>query len=492
MSSEIPGLNNQTEYEQRLLGGAIRNPEIAVHVVGQLKLSDFYYSWGQKIYSVLKRMVNADKTITPEALLLEVDCLPKLDDEAKTNLKNKILLAQDEECSIDFANALIARLKALSFRRRFKAMCQSYMEEAADLSKDNEEWYNRFQNELASLDDEIASSKRYSTDFSEAVWSWAQDFLSEKDLTVPTGFPKLDRKLAGGFNKGDLIVLAARPSVGKTSLAVNYIQNIALKDQNPTLFCSLEMRPGAIIDRLVSQMSNMSPSLFKRSGYVNLMFSQYAYVDTALTDEEGQLLPREKIMRRVPTALRIADRCDRIDQIEFSARQSAKEFQRLNGKPLSLIVVDYLQRIRLAPEESMRNRNLDVGEITNRLKNLALELNCPVIVLSQLSRNIENAPGRKNNEPRLSDLRDSGEIEAHADLVMFLHRESSKTRSNATAATLSVNDETEVQLRIEKNRNGETGIIPLLFNGRRFYFREEGMPAPEILEPPKKRMTKKV
>ena len=489
--SDIPSQTNQTEYEQRLLGGAVRDAEIAARVVGKLKFSDFYYAWSQKIYGILKKRLNANAPMTPEAVLLEVDCLPKLDEESKVKLKNQIILAQDEECSLDYAEALISRLKALSFRRRFKALCQDYMDVSSDLSLENETWYNRFQNELMDLDDELVEGSRHTYDFSEAVWQWAQNCLDDKDPTVSTGFPNLDRKLGGGFNKGDLIVLAARPSVGKTSLAVNYIQHIALKDKNPTLFCSLEMRSAAIIDRLVSQMSNMPPSLFKRAGFVKTMFSQYAYVDTTRVDENGDPVSMAEAMTRVPTVLRMADRCDRIDQIEFTARQAAKEFQRLNGKPLSLIVVDYLQRIRLLPEESMRNRNLDVGEITNRLKNLALELECPVVVLSQLSRNIENAPGRKNYEPRLSDLRDSGEIEAHADIVMFLHRESSKSRSNATASELSVHDETEVQLRIEKNRNGETGVIPLLFNGRRFYFREESMPVPEILEPQNKRSTTK-
>lgn len=489
--SDIPGQTNQTEYEQRLLGGAVCDSEIAARVVGKMRLSDFYYAWSQKVYGLLKKVLNANQRITADTLFLEVDRLPGMDDEAKIQLKNKIILAQDEACSQDHADALIARLRELSFRRRFKALCQNYMEVSGDLSQENDAWYNRFQNELMDLDDELAAQSRHSYDFSEAVWQWAQSCLEDKDCAISTGFPGLDRKLGGGFNKGDLIILAARPSVGKTSLAVNFIQNIALKDKQPTLFCSLEMRPAAIIDRLVSQMSNLPPSLFKRAGFVKTMFSQYAFVDTKRVDENGEPLPAAEAMTRVPTVLRMADRCDRIDQIELTARQAAKEFQRLNGRPLSLIVVDYLQRIRLLPEESMRNRNLDVGEITNRLKNLALELECPIVVLSQLSRNIENGIGRKNPEPRLSDLRDSGEIEAHADIVMFIHREHAKTRSNATAAELSIHDETNVQLRIEKNRNGETGVLELLFNGRRYYFREESMPVPEIIDPHQKRSIQK-
>ena len=142
-------------------------------------------------------------------------------------------------------------------------------------------------------------------------------------------------------------------------------------------------------------------------------------------------------------------------------------------------MVDYLQRLRLLPEESMRSRNYDIGEIANRLKNLALELQCAVLVLSQLSRSIENGPNRTANDPRLSDLRDSGEIEAHADVVMFIT--SGKAMAGKRVAAQEADDETDVRISVEKNRTNATGTIPMRFNGRRYYFREVGMPVPPIV-----------
>ena len=128
----------------------------------------------------------------------------------------------------------------------------------------------------------------------------------------------------------------------------------------------------------------------------------------------------------------------------------------------------------------MRNRNYDIGEIANRLKNLALELQCAVVVLSQLSRQIENGQNR-TGDPRLSDLRDSGEIEAHADVVMFIT--SGKSGSGKRNSALATSDETDVRISVEKNRTNATGTIPMRFNGRRYYFRETGMPAPPIVPP---------
>jgi replicative DNA helicase len=249
----------------------------------------------------------------------------------------------------------------------------------------------------------------------------------EAFLGVSSGFKDLDN-LLGGFQPSDLIVLAARPSVGKTSLALDFLRTAALSDKKKVVLFSLEMSNTQIVDRLLGMQASV-PFWDIRTGHMN----DEKFVK--LADAMGQLADADIYIDDKPG--------QSILEVRTKARRLALE------QGVDLIIVDYLQLMHGANRE---NRVLEVQEISQGLKNLARELKVPVIALSQLSRAIEQ---RNTRRPQLSDLRESGSIEQDADVVMFIDREE------------TYNPETEKkgigELIVAKHRNGPTGMVDLAF-----------------------------
>ena len=259
---------------------------------------------------------------------------------------------------------------------------------------------------------------------------------------IPTGFTALDAML-GGLQRQDLIILAARPSVGKTALALNIAETAALVSECPSLLVSLEMSRPQIVTRLCSALGKI-PHQILRSG--NLKDSQWASLAVSFS-------------RVSQTGLVIDDRpAQTLPEIRVSAKRAVSQGCRL-------VIVDYLQLVK---GEESENRNLEVAGITRGLKALAKELNVPVLALSQLSRAVEK---RGDRHPVLSDLRDSGGIEQDADVVLFLHRE---TRPKP-------GEEHEAELIVAKQRNGPTGLLKLHWEGQFMKFEEPqgGDPFPD-------------
>jgi replicative DNA helicase len=249
----------------------------------------------------------------------------------------------------------------------------------------------------------------------------------EAYLGISTGFKDLDG-LLGGFQKSDLVILAARPSVGKTSLALDMLRHAAVVEKKKVGFFSLEMSKTQIIDRLLGMQSSV-PFWDMRTG--------------KLTDD--QFVKLAETMGELSEAdIFIDDKAGQhINEIRTKSRRLALE------QGLDIIFVDYLQLMHASNKES---RTLEVSEISQGLKNLAKELDIPVVALSQLSRAIEQRQGRR---PQLSDLRESGSIEQDADVVMFIDREE------------TWNPDTEKkgmgELIVSKHRNGPTGTVDLAF-----------------------------
>lgn len=249
----------------------------------------------------------------------------------------------------------------------------------------------------------------------------------EAYLGISTGFRDLDN-LLGGFQKSDLIILAARPSVGKTSLALDMLRHAALVEKKKVGFFSLEMSNTQIADRLLGMQSGV-PFWEMRTG--KLTDDQFV----KLADTMGELSDAD---------IFIDDKAGQhINEIRTKARRLALE------KGLDIIFVDYLQLMHASNKES---RTLEVSEISQGLKNLAKELDIPVVALSQLSRAIEQRQGRR---PQLSDLRESGSIEQDADVVMFIDREETW---NPDTDKKGMGD-----LIVAKQRNGPTGSVQLAF-----------------------------
>ncbi len=252
---------------------------------------------------------------------------------------------------------------------------------------------------------------------------------------TPSGFKELDNKLSG-FQPSDLIILAARPSVGKTSLALDFARNAAVKSNIPVAIFSLEMSKEQLVDRMLSAQSQVDGWKL-RTAKLSL-------------DEEFERL--QNGMHELMKAPIYVD-----DTAANSILNMRSTLRRLHSdRPIGLVIVDYLQLMSTAKNyDNMVNQ---VTEISRSLKGLAKEFNVPVIALSQLSRAVESRGGR----PRLSDLRDSGSIEQDADVVMFIHRED-KYGENTERKNI-------VEILIEKHRNGPTGVVELYFDDKKTSF----------------------
>jgi replicative DNA helicase len=252
------------------------------------------------------------------------------------------------------------------------------------------------------------------------------------DITgVPTGFHDLDR-LTSGFQAGDMIVLAARPSMGKTALAINIAEHVALHEGLPVAVFSMEMGASQLAVRIVGSIGRID-QMHLRTG--------------KLTDDEWPRLT-EAIEKLRNVSLHI-DETPGLTTSEL--RANARRLARQCGQ-LGLIVVDYLQLMSVSSSMSEENRATAVGEISRGLKMLAKELKCPVIALSQLSRGVES---RTDKRPMMSDLRESGAIEQDADVIMFIYRDDYYNKDSKEPGV--------AEIIISKQRNGPTGTVKLAF-----------------------------
>ena len=252
------------------------------------------------------------------------------------------------------------------------------------------------------------------------------------DVTgVPTGFYDLDR-LTAGFQAGDLIVLAARPSMGKTALAINIAEHVALNEGLPVAVFSMEMGAAQLAVRIVGSIGRIDQSHL-RTG--------------KLTDDEWPRLT-EAIEKLRTISLHI-DETAGLTSSEL--RANARRLSRKCGK-LGLIVVDYLQLMSGSSSDG-ENRATELGEISRGLKMLAKELQCPVMALSQLNRSVETRPDKR---PMMSDLRESGAIEQDADIIMFIYRDEYYTKDACKEPGVA-------EVIIAKQRNGPTGMVKLAF-----------------------------
>ncbi len=254
---------------------------------------------------------------------------------------------------------------------------------------------------------------------------------------VPSGFTDLDNLLAG-FQKSDLIILAARPSVGKTSLALDIARQAAINHNVPVGIFSLEMSSQQLVDRMLSSQASVDAWKLR----------------TGRLTEESDFASIRQSLDKLATAPIFID--DQPGNNILKMRSVARRLKREKG--LGMIIVDYLQLMVPTNARATDSTVQQVTEISRSLKHLARELDVPVIALSQLSRAVEQRGGK----PRLSDLRDSGSIEQDADVVMFIHRED-KFKEQSERTNIA-------EILIEKHRNGPTGKVDLYFNEKKSTF----------------------
>jgi replicative DNA helicase len=414
------------EVEQSLLGCMLVDKDAIIAVSGWLAPEHFYDERHVQIYSNILDLFNDG---LPVDLVTLTDKLKKQKKLSKVGGRTYIADLATKVATSANAEEYGKIIKESATRRGLISAARIIAEMAYKESVSIDEVIDKSEKQVF----EVAQSGARTNfvhikDLLKDAYERAE--RADKDeayLGISTGFKDLD-DLLGGFQKSDLIILAARPSVGKTALALDMMRHAALVEGKTVAFFSLEMSKTQIMDRLLGMQSGI-PFWEIRTGRL----SDKKFVK--LADTMGELADGN---------IYIDDQAGQhINALRTKARRLALE------KGLDIIFVDYLQLMQGNTKES---RNLEVGEISQGLKNIAKELEIPVVGISQLSRAIER---RQSRRPQLSDLRESGSIEQDADVVMFIDREEiwdPETEDKGTGELISA-----------KHRNGPTGYVKLAF-----------------------------
>ena len=275
------------------------------------------------------------------------------------------------------------------------------------------------------------------------VYEQVEERAGQKSTTtgIPTGYRDLDF-MTSGFNRNDLIILAARPSMGKTAFALNIAGHVGTsQDKYTVAIFSLEMGADQLVTRMISSKGMIDATKLRQG---NLEHQDWDNFTTAI----GQLADSKIFIDDSP-GIRVSD-----------IRSKCMRLKQEHG--LDMVIIDYLQLIQGSGTRGSDNRQQEVSEISRMLKSLAREMHCPVIALSQLSRSVES---RQDKRPMMSDLRESGSIEQDADIVAFLYREDYYTRGDGEEESAGAQKEQdEIEIILAKHRNGPTGTVNLIFN----------------------------
>ncbi|HSW85783.1 MAG TPA: replicative DNA helicase [Candidatus Saccharimonadales bacterium] len=437
--SKIGPQPQNAEAEASLLGALLIDSEAIVKVADSLQAGDFFDKRHERIYEAINHLYEHNEAIDVLTLADRLRNSGYLDGVGGaaylTELTNYVPTAAHVEQYAD-----IVAQKAL--RRRLIAASKEITDLGYDESKQLRELIEVAETRLFQVSQQNIKQDIISL---EAILAESFDRLDDlhkdkqKIRGVSTGYKDLDEKLAG-FQRSDLVILAARPSMGKTALALNFAHSIAVNSTQPVLIFSLEMSKEQLVDRLLSMESGVN-AWSLRTG--NLTDSDFEKIGHAM----GTLSEAPIFIDDTP-GITISD-------LRTKARREA------HRRPLGLVIVDYLQLMSGAARYgSEGNRVQEVSEISRGLKGVARELNVPVLAISQLSRSVES---RNPQIPQLADLRESGSIEQDADVVAFMYREEFY---NPDTDRRKLTD-----IFIKKHRNGPTGGVELYFDNERQRFR---------------------
>jgi len=425
------------EAESSVLGGLLLDNDAWDRVGDTLVESDFYRHEHRLAYSAIAALVNASRPADVVTVYEHLQSLGKA----------------DEAGGLAYLNSLAQYVPSAANIRRYaeivreRAILRSLASVGAEISsaalapsaKSVTEILDEAQRKLHNVGDAGAGMKQGFQGIDDLMVRLIDDVqeLADRPLGqmpgLPSGLVDLD-SLTSGLQAGDLVVLAARPSMGKTALAINIAEHVALNEGLPVAVFSMEMGAVQLARRIAGSIGRINQS--------NLRTGR-------LTDDEWRRLTEavEKLSR---TRLCI-DETGGLTITDLRAR--ARRQARLCGGKLGLIVVDYLQLMSVGAGMSSENRATAVGDISRGLKQLAKDLQCPVIALSQLNRNVE---ARTDKRPMMSDLRESGSIEQDADIVMFIYRDEYYTKDACREPGVA-------EVIVGKQRNGPTGTVKLAF-----------------------------
>lgn len=418
--------------EKSLLGAIMLSNESLPDVLMILRPGDFYEERHQIIYQSIIDLYDQHKPIDLLTLTADLRAKKKLKDVGGaaylTEISNYVPAASH-------AKAYAEIIEKAAVRRRLIKAGTEIANKAYEEDAEVDNLVGKAEKELFEVSDKIIKSDYVAMDeLLASAFDRIEELHKNKGALrgLKTGFADLDKKTAG-FQKGDLVIIGARPAMGKTTLAQNLAYNIADINKKGVLFFSMEMAANEIVDRMISDISGVD-NWKMRTG--NLSDEEFAKIGDALGE-----------MDEIPIYI---DDTSSMTIIEL--RNKAR--RAMHDHDIGIVIIDYLQLIS-GSDRYAGNRVQEVTEISRGLKILARELDIPVIALAQLSRNVT---GRDDPRPVLSDLRESGSIEQDADLVIFIHRVDYYKKPEEEDTNIT-------ELLIRKHRHGAIGTVELYFDG---------------------------
>ena len=420
------------EAEQSVLGAILISPELYEEVAGELTVDDFYLEKHRQIYEAITDLYLKDKMLDLVTLL---DALVKNTKENENSMKEYLVLLSDTVPLLANLKDYSAIVKEKSFRRKLIDVCKDINEMAYQDASDIDVILDRAEQLIFGL-----AQGNTSQEFTHikyilvSVFDQLHKMSTDKDAAkgLPTGFTSLDQTLVG-MNPGDLVLVGARPGMGKTAFAMNIAINLAARNNSVAVF-SLEMAKEQIVARAIATEAFID-NYKMRSG----------------------LLEEDDWNKIIEASSRLSN-CDIYFDDTPSMTVTAMKAKLRKLKKLDLVIIDYLGLMH--SEKNSGNRVQEVSEISRNLKIMAKELGVPVILCAQLNRGPES---RDDKRPMLSDLRDSGAIEQDADVVMFLYRDEYYKES--------VEKHNRAEIIFAKNRHGSIGKVEVGWEAKytRFY-----------------------
>jgi len=427
------------EAEQSILGGLLIDNKAIDRIAGQVSASDFYRNDHRIIFTHISKLIDNND---PADIVTVAESLEQNAELTKVGGVAYLGLVAENTPTASNISGYAKIVRERSIMRNLVEVGSDIVESAfSPQGKDAQQLLDESESKIFQIADAGTSEKLGFIDIKELLPKAAQriDDLYQLDdpngvTGVPSGYSDLDQKTAG-LQPGDLIIIAGRPSMGKTSLALNIAEHVGMEAGLPVAIFSMEIGAAQLTMRLLGSVGKLD---------------QHKMRIGQLEDEDWPKLTNALgVLNEAPIFI---DEGSALNSYEVRAR--ARRLHRQQGK-LGLIVIDYIQLMSSANEQSNENRATEVSEISRSLKALAKELNVPVVALSQLNRSVESRPDKR---PMMSDLRESGAIEQDADVIMFIYRDEVYNPETAEKGV--------AEILLSKQRNGPTGTVKLTFLGQ--------------------------
>ncbi|MCT3072008.1 replicative DNA helicase [Leuconostoc citreum] len=462
-SYEYRQVPQDVDAERAVLGAIffdVRSDSAMVEAQAILEPADFYRQAHQTIFKAMQQLVDEQRPIDMLTLQDKLNSMQQLE-----NVGGMTYLAEISESSASSANlkhyANIVREKSV-LRRIIETLTRSMSlaYDAAEPSEDILDILNRNLDTLAENrgDEDFQKIKDVLREFQENLDNAVEN---DNDIVgLATGYPELDN-LTHGFREDQMVVLGARPAVGKTAFVLNVAKNVAKAEQVPVVVFSLEMGAVDLVTRLVAAEGAIDSA--------HLTTGQMSQDDWQSLTLAMQSLANMQIFMDDTPGIKINQISAKLRKLEKDLLNDMTQEDRINNPhPIGMVIIDYLGLIESNNTES---RQQAVSEISRAIKKLAKELHTPILALAQLSRGVEQ---RTDKRPVLSDLRESGSIEQDADIVAFLYRDdyyrNDGTDEDGSGDQRNDDEAVPIEIILEKNRAGARGTATLMFNKPTFKF----------------------